>query len=62
MRGFKNITIRNDLLKQFENDFKEMLAQIKFETTGNHRVDFINFQMSCAQFYLYRENFRYDLL
>ena len=44
LRGFKNLTVRTSILKQFENDLKEIL--VGFETcqnNNNHRLDFINF-------------------
>lgn len=59
LRGFKDEAVRKELQERYDNDFRAILTGIDFETSKNHRLDLINFQMTNAEFCLHRENFRF---
>lgn len=55
LRVFRDIELEKRFIKNFKDT---ILKGIEFKLTQNHRRDFINFQLTDAEFCLYQENFR----
>lgn len=55
LRVFPDIELEKRFIKNFKDT---ILKGIEFKLTQNHRRDFINFQLTDAEFCLHQENFR----